>query len=84
MDRLPLDLAEVVSEPRNGLEELYGTRVRDLLLYGSYARGNQREGGDVELLVLLDGPVETGREILRLESYLLGHQGGCDRQSGRL
>jgi predicted nucleotidyltransferase len=68
MDRLPPDLAEVVSGLRKGLEELYGTRFHDLLLYGSYARGDQREGSDVDLLVLLDGPVDTGREILRLES----------------
>ena len=35
MERLPPDLAEVVAELRKGLEELYGTRFRDLLLYGS-------------------------------------------------
>jgi predicted nucleotidyltransferase len=68
MECLPPDLAEVVAELRKGLEELYGTCFRDLLLYGSYARGEQREGSDVDLLVLLDGPVDTGREILRLES----------------
>jgi predicted nucleotidyltransferase len=67
MDRLPPNLAEVVAELRKGLEKLYGARFRDLLLYGSYARGNQREGSDVDLLVLLDGPVDTGREILRIE-----------------
>ena len=37
MDRLPPDLAEVVALLRKGLEELYGARFRDLLLYGSYA-----------------------------------------------
>lgn len=68
MNRLPPDLAAVVAQLRKGLEELYGVRFRDLLLYGSYARGGQREGSDVDLLVLLDGPVNTGREILRLES----------------
>lgn len=67
MDRLPPDLAEVIAELRKGLEDLYGARFRDLLLYGSYARGDQREGSDVDLLVLLDGPVDTGREILRIE-----------------
>jgi predicted nucleotidyltransferase len=71
MDRLlPPDLSEVIAELRKGLEELYGVRFRDLLLYGSYARGDQREGSDVDLLVLLDGPVDTGREILRLESIV--------------
>jgi len=68
MDRLPPHLAAVVAELRKGLQDLYGARFRDLLLYGSYARGDQREGSDVDLLVLLDGAVDTGREILRLES----------------
>jgi len=68
MRPLPPALAEVIAELRQGLEELYGKRFRDLLLYGSYARGSQGEGSDVDLLVLLDGPVDTGREILRLES----------------
>jgi len=67
MDRLPPGLAEVVVELRKGLEDLYGARFRGLLLYGSFARGEQREGSDVDLLVLLDGPVDTGREILRIE-----------------
>jgi predicted nucleotidyltransferase len=67
MDRLPPDLAEVVAQLRKGLKELYGARFRDLLLYGSYAQGDQREGSDFDLLVLLDGPVDTGREILRIE-----------------
>ena len=70
MDRLPPDVAKVIAELRKGLEGLYGIRFRDLLLYGSYARGDQREGSDVDLLLLLDGQVNTGREILRLESIV--------------
>ena len=67
MDRLPPSLAAVVVELRKRLKELYGARFRDLLLYGSYARGDQREGSDVDLLLLLDGPVDAGLEILRIE-----------------
>jgi predicted nucleotidyltransferase len=66
MDRLPPELVDVVAKLRKGLEELYGGRFRDLLLYGSYARGEEREGSDVDLLVLLDGPVMTSREICRI------------------
>ena len=65
MDRLPPDLADVIAQLRQELEELYGERFRDLLLYGSYARGDQREGSDIDLLLLLDGPLNTGLEIMR-------------------
>ena len=65
MDRLPSDLADVITQLRQELEALYGDRFRDLLLYGSYARGDQREGSDIDLLLLLDGPVNLGREITR-------------------
>jgi predicted nucleotidyltransferase len=50
------------------LKALYGDRFRRLLLYGSYARGDQRDGSDVNLLLLLEGPVNTVQEILYLES----------------
>ncbi len=67
MDHLPPDLVNVVAELRKGLEDLYGERFRDLLLYGSFARGDAREGSDIDLLVLLDGPVITSREISRIQ-----------------
>jgi predicted nucleotidyltransferase len=67
MDRLTPDLANIIAELRKGLEELYGDRFRDLLLYGSFARGDAREGSDVDLLLLLDGPVITSREISRVQ-----------------
>jgi len=69
MAPLPLDLAnlsDIAAELRKELEALYGARFRDLLLYGSYARGDQQEGSDVDLLVLLDGPEITSREISRI------------------
>lgn len=67
MDRLPTPIRDVVAELRQGLQSLYGKRFRDLLLYGSYARGEADEGSDVDLLLLLEGPVETVKEIVRVQ-----------------
>lgn len=61
------DLTRVLVQLENGLKDLYGERFRDLLLYGSYARGDAREGSDIDLVLLLDGPVDTVQEMLRLE-----------------
>lgn len=67
MDRLPSQIQDVVTELRQKLQSLYGERFRDLLLYGSYARGEADEGSDVDLLLLLEGPVDPVREILHME-----------------
>jgi predicted nucleotidyltransferase len=63
---VPAPIRNVVSDLEKGLKALYGDRFRGLLLYGSYARGDQREGSDVDLLLLLEGPVNPAREILHL------------------
>ena len=47
------------------MRDLYGKRYRGLVLYGSHARGEADEGSDVDLLLLLEGPVEVGKEIRR-------------------
>ncbi len=65
MGHLPPHLAQVVAQLREGLKKLYGDRFRDLLLYGSYARGDFREDSDIDLLLLLDGPVNVSEEIVR-------------------
>lgn len=46
-----------------GLREMYGGRYRGLVLYGSHARGEADAGSDVDLLLLLSGTVEAGKEI---------------------
>ena len=67
MSVLPNRIRDVVLELEAGLREFYGPRYRGLLLYGSYARGTAWEGSDVDLLLLLEGPVDTVREILASE-----------------
>jgi predicted nucleotidyltransferase len=48
------DIKRLVSEFRKGLEAIYGDRLRGMLLYGSYARGEEEDGSDVDVLVVLD------------------------------
>ena len=43
------------------LRPLFGERLRELRLFGSFARGDAHEDSDVDVLVLIDGL--TGREI---------------------
>jgi uncharacterized protein len=45
------------------LEAVFPDRLRGALLFGSEARGEAGEDSDVDLLVLLDGPVQLGRDL---------------------
>ncbi|MBA2692360.1 MAG: nucleotidyltransferase domain-containing protein [Rubrobacter sp.] len=68
VENLPEDLAELLERLAEGLRGLYGERYRGLVLYGSYARGDADEGSDVDLLLLLEGKVDSAEEITAAES----------------
>jgi predicted nucleotidyltransferase len=55
----------ILAELRGRLEALYGPRLRNLVLYGSQARGDADAGSDIDVLVVLDGEVEPCGEIRR-------------------
>jgi predicted nucleotidyltransferase len=55
-----------VDEFHLALRRLYGSRLRDLILYGSWARGAARPDSDIDLAIVLSGRVNAGREIDRL------------------
>lgn len=68
MGRLSPHLEDVLRRLSRELGQLYGRRFQGLVLFGSYARGDAREGSDVDLLLLLEGPVSPLREIRRAEA----------------
>jgi predicted nucleotidyltransferase len=53
--------------------------LRGVVLYGSTARGTDSVESDIDLLVLLDGPVDVGREIRRIWQVLYPIQLESDR-----
>ncbi len=52
------------------LQRLYGTRLKGVVLYGSCARGTEATESDIDLMVLLDGPVDAAQEIRRMWEVL--------------
>lgn len=63
---LPDAVAAALAELKAALYELYGKRLLGVYLYGSYARGDYDEDSDVDVLVLLEGDVWPGTEIMRM------------------
>ena len=54
---------QVLKEIRSRLNKTFGDRLRGVLMYGSRARGNAEQQSDLDLMVLLDGPVRLGRDL---------------------
>ena len=52
------------------LQTLYGKRLQGVVLYGSCARGTEAPESDIDLLVLLEGPVDGAQEIRRIWEVL--------------
>jgi len=70
--RINPKIGPIVREFKAALQDLYGERLHDVILYGSYARGDFDEESDIDLMVVLnDEEVNTYREIVRLSDLTL-------------
>jgi uncharacterized protein len=63
---LPAKIRQLLQEFKAALIELYGDRLTHLVLYGSFARNEQMEGSDVDVLVVLKDMTSHFDEIQRV------------------
>ena len=61
-----MEIRQIVKEFRQEAEKLYGNRLKNIILYGSCARGHAMKDSDIDLAIVLDGDVVAGKEIDRL------------------
>ena len=62
-----MDIEPILKEFKQKTSELYGARLKKIVLYGSYARGQANdEHSDIDLAVILDGDISPGKEIDRM------------------
>ncbi|MQY56242.1 MAG: nucleotidyltransferase domain-containing protein [Dehalococcoidia bacterium] len=61
-----MKIEEVLKEFRAEVEKLYGKRLRNIILHGSWARGEATESSDIDLVITLEGDVIPGKEIDRM------------------
>jgi predicted nucleotidyltransferase len=54
---------ELLGQAKAALQEAFGKRLKGVILYGSEARGEADPDSDVDLLVLLAGPLQFGQDL---------------------
>ncbi|HEX9270536.1 MAG TPA: UPF0158 family protein, partial [Candidatus Limnocylindria bacterium] len=74
----PFDAPAVAQRVADDLRGLYGKRLREVILFGSWARGDAHPESDIDLLIVLDRVDEMWREYERMNEILYRHSLGND------
>ena len=59
-------LREILTKLKDEAVKVYGSKLKELILYGSYARGDNDDESDIDVMLILDIPIETELEYSRL------------------
>jgi predicted nucleotidyltransferase len=65
------DVRSLTEKIRAQLKERYGSKVRQIILYGSFARGKATSESDVDLLVVVDDSLDPWEVRRSLDDVLL-------------
>ena len=63
--KVPARIRKIMKELKAGLVRIYGDNLKDLYLYGSYARGVAQPDSDIDVMIVLNNYESYGREIDR-------------------
>ncbi len=47
---------DVLKRYVNDVQQIYGDKLKTVILYGSYARGDYRQDSDIDIMILVDLP----------------------------
>jgi predicted nucleotidyltransferase len=61
-----MDVTPILHQFKAGATTLYGGRLKNIILFGSWARGEAGPESDIDLLVVLQGNIIPGWEIDRM------------------
>ena len=62
-------LDQILREFRDGVERIYGSQLVRVVLFGSQARDEAEPDSDIDVMLVLQGPVDPHREVQRLSSF---------------
>lgn len=63
---MPNKIKNILNEYVKGLNKIIGNHLKQVILYGSYARGEQDKGGeisDIDILILVDLNINEIKEL---------------------
>ncbi len=61
-------ITNILSSVKSVAEEQFGERLKAVRLYGSYARGEEREDSDIDILIVLDEIQGYWKEYKKISS----------------
>jgi predicted nucleotidyltransferase len=61
-----MGIEQILREFRKEAERLYGSRLKNIVLYGSWATGKATQDSDIDLAIVLADDVIAGKEIDRM------------------
>ncbi len=71
------ELQEILKRYTADVRALYGERLCEVILYGSYARGDYREDSDIDIMILVDDMSEDEMYRKRSELSELDYNYNC-------
>ncbi len=51
---LAIPIRDILIELKEALQKRYGTKLKSIMLFGSYARGEQKDGSDIDIAIILE------------------------------
>ena len=54
MSHLPLDIKNIIDDFVKNVNAILGNRVKKMILYGSYARGDYNKSSDIDIMILTE------------------------------
>ena len=58
-----MESQEILAKAQAALRAAFPSRLRQVILYGSTARNQASADSDIDLLVLLQGPIDLGEDL---------------------
>ena len=70
MSNVPANISNIIDQFVKGVNEILGDRVKKIILYGSYARGDYDKSSDIDIMILTD---LNDNEILEYREKILDY-----------